>query len=137
MTESAGWQVQKSIVGALKSDVALIALLGGERIYDSVPRQASYPFVVYGQSIASDWSTSSERGDEHLLTLHVWTKSGGKRDVFRIMNEVRRVLGEVELALTDHRLVNLRPISEDARLDEDGRTYHGLLRLRAVTEGPH
>lgn len=134
MSASASWSVQKSLYQALKLDVALIGLLNGESIYDSVPQRAAYPFVTIGHSIARDWSTSSESGSEHALTLHVWSKAKGKMQCFEIMNAVRRVLHDGDLLVEDHELVNLCFLSSDARLDPDGETYHGILRFRAVTE---
>jgi hypothetical protein len=126
--------VQQSLVQALRGDQALVALLGGARVHDLVPPDTAYPFVSLGAGIARDWSTSTEIGCEHLLTLHVWSKAGGRKEILRIMNEVRRVLAAGEFELGDHRLVNLWAEYEDARLDDDGETYHGVLRCRAVTE---
>jgi hypothetical protein len=36
--------------------------------------------------------------------------------------------------MTDHTLVNFRFSVADVRRDPDGRTYHALVRFRAVTE---
>ncbi len=134
MSESASWLLQKSLVQALKSDVALVALLSGERVYDSVPQRAAYPFVSIGNAVDRDWSTSSESGFEHALILHVWSKGKGKKQCFEIMNAVRRVLHDGALVVEGHELVNLRFEFSDARLDPDGEAYHGILRFRAVTE---
>ncbi len=134
MSESASWSVQKSLVSALKSDVALSGLLGGPRIYDGVPQRTAYPFVSIGNAVSRDWSTSSESGSEHALTLHVWSKAKGKKQCFEVLSAVRRVLHDSALVVEDHQLVNLRYEYSDVRLDPDGETYHGILRLRAVTE---
>ena len=134
MSESASWSVQKSLVQALKSDVALVDLLSGERVYDAVPQRAAYPFISIGNAVDRDWSTSSESGSEHTLTLHVWSKGKGKKQCFEIISAVRRVLHDGELVVEDHELINLRLEFSDARLDPDGETYHGILRFRAVTE---
>jgi hypothetical protein len=122
------------LVGALRSDQVLVALLGAERVYDQAPPRCAYPFVALGAGICRDWSTSTEEGCEHLLTLHVWSKAGGRKEILRIMNEVRRVLAAQGTQLDGHRLVNLRSDYEDARLEDDGETYHGVQRFRAVTE---
>ena len=134
MSESASWSFQKSLVQALKSDVALVGLLGGERVYGHVPQRSAYPFVTIGHSIARDWSTSSESGLEHVITLHVWSKARGKQQTHAIMSAVLDVLHDGELTVTDHHLVNLRHEFTDARLDSDGETYHGIMHYRVVTE---
>ena len=134
MSASASWSVQKSLVQALSADVALSGLLNGQSVFDAVPQRAAYPFVSIGNAVERDGSTSSERGSEHGLTLHSWSKARGKMQCFEIMNAVRRVLHDGDLQVEDHELVNLRFEFSDARLDPDGETYHGILRFRAVTE---
>ena len=103
---SAAWELQKSIHAALTSDAALTALLGGARVYDDVPRGAEFPYVTFGQSTARDWSTDSEAGSEHIVTLNVWSRHAGEREAHLIMARCAMRLHEAELAVAGHRLVN-------------------------------
>jgi len=50
------------------------------------------------------------------------------------MGALREALHDRPLAVTGHRLVNLRHEFSDARRETDGDTYHGIVRLRAVTK---
>ena len=43
-------------------------------------------------------------------------------------------LDDAPLTLAEHRLVNLRFAVADLRREADGRTYHALVRFRAMTE---
>jgi glutathionyl-hydroquinone reductase len=43
-------------------------------------------------------------------------------------------LDDAALVITGHRLVNLRFTLADIRREADGRTYHAVVRFRAVTE---
>jgi glutathionyl-hydroquinone reductase len=45
-----------------------------------------------------------------------------------------QALDDAPLTLADHALVNLRFTLADVRREADGRTYHALVRFRAVTE---
>jgi hypothetical protein len=81
-----------------------------------------------------DWSTGTEDGAEHLLTLHVWSRAGGKKQVH---DRSDQVLHDQPLTLVDHDLVNLRHEFSEARPDPDGDTYRGIVRYRAVTEPAH
>jgi len=45
-----------------------------------------------------------------------------------------QALDDAPLALAGQRLVNLRFAVADVRREADGRTYHALVRFRAVTE---
>ena len=130
----AAWALQQAIFAALTADASLVALLGGTRVYDAVPTRAEFPYVTFAQSSERDWSTGSEQGGEHILTLQVWSRGGGRKEALAIMARVRAVLHDAPLALSGFRLVNLRHELSEARRDADGETWHGLVRLRAVTE---
>lgn len=134
MTASTGWSLQRGIYQALAGSAGLSAMLGGTRIYDDPPQGASYPFITIGQSTLRDWSTGTEDGTEHLVTLHVWSRSGGRKQVQDIIEEIKKVLHDKPLSLVDHHLVNLRHEFSEVRPDPDGDTFHGIVRYRAVTE---
>ena len=134
MAEFASWALQRGVYQALAGSLDLTTLLGGVRVYDDTPQSAPYPFITLGQSVVRDWSTGTEDGAEHDLTLHVWSRSGGKKQVQEIIEAIKLVLHDRPLALPDHHLVNLRYELSEARLDPDGDTFHGIVRYRAVTE---
>jgi len=72
-----------------------------------------------------------------LLTLHVWSRAGGKKQVHDIIEAIKSTLHDQPLTRVDHDLVNLRHEFSEARPDPDGDTYHGIVRYRAVTEPAH
>jgi hypothetical protein len=131
---SSGWALQKSIYETLAIDAGVISLLGSPRIYDDTPQRTAFPYITLGQSTLRDWSTGSDEGDEHLLTVHVWSRAEGRKEAHELMQALREALHERALSLEGHRLVNLRHELSEARREADGETYHGIVRLRAVTE---
>lgn len=131
---SAGWALQKAVFEALTGDVGVTTLLGGAKVFDDVPRDTDFPYVTFGQSVERDWSTGNDEGGEHLVTLHVWSRFNGRREVADISDAVRRVLHDAELAVSGNNLVNLRHEFSDARREPDGETYRAFVRFRAVTE---
>ncbi|MEA2990407.1 MAG: hypothetical protein QOG83_3118 [Alphaproteobacteria bacterium] len=126
--------LRAAIHDALVADTPLTAILGAPRIYDEPPKGVSFPYVTLGEARISDWSTGSEGGQEHQLTLHAWSRQGGHREAHLVAGALLQALDDANLALTDHRLVNLRFALADVRRESDGRTYHALVRFRAVTE---
>ena len=134
MPHSSAWALQEAIHQHLAEDSGLLGLLGGARIYDHVPRNTAYPILTFGQSVARDWTTGTEDGEEHILTLHVWSEGGSRQQAHEIMGAVRRALNDAPLALTDHRLVDIRHEFSEARPEADRESYHGIVRYRAVTE---
>jgi hypothetical protein len=131
---SAAWSLQQAMFAALSADAALAALVGANRIYDDVPQATSPPYVVLGPVTARDWSTATEAGTEHIITLHVWSKAPGKKQTHEIMDAIRATLHDQPLTPAGHRLINLRQEASDIRRAPDGETIHGTLRFRAVTE---
>jgi hypothetical protein len=131
---SAAWALQLALHQALTSDPALVALLGGPHVWDHVPRGASYPLVSIGITSERDWSTGSDVGGEHIVTLHAWSKAAGRQETDAITAAMRGVLHDAPLDLDGYRLVNLRHELTDVRRDADNDHYHGVVRLRAVTE---
>src|SRR5262245_45761129 len=126
--------LRAAIHDALAADAPLTTLLGGAKIYDEPPRSVAFPYVTLGEARVSDFSTGSEAGEEHQLTLHAWSRQGGHREAHLIAGSLLQALDDAPLALSGHRLVNLRFALADVRLERDVRTYHALIRFRAVTE---
>lgn len=126
--------LRAAIHDALIADSALTSLLGGAKIYDEPPRAVSFPYVTLGEARVIDFSAGADRGEEHQLTLHVWSRQGGHREAHMIAGALLQALDDAPLALQEHRLVNLRFSLADVRREADGRTYHALVRFRAVTE---
>lgn len=123
--------LRAAIHDALVSDGALVALLGGTKIYDAPPRTAAFPYVSLGETRVLE---SSSEGDlEHQLTLHAFSRQGGQKEAHMIAGALLGALDDAPLALADHRLVNLRFSMADIRREADGRTYHAVVRFRAVT----
>jgi hypothetical protein len=126
--------LRAAIHDALIADAPLNAALGGPKVYDEPPRSAAFPYVTLGEARVSDWSTGSEGGQEHQLTLHAWSRQGGHKEAHVVAGALLQALDDAELTLDEHRLVNLRFTLADIRREADGRTYHALVRFRAVTE---
>lgn len=126
--------LRAAIHDALVADGALAALLGGPKIYDEAPSGAAFPYVTLGDARVRDFSAGGDRSEEHRLTLHAWSRQGGHKEAHLIAGALLQALDDAPLAPAGHHLVNLRFSVADIRRESDGRTYHALLRFRAVTE---
>ena len=134
MPTAASAALRAAVHDALTANAALTALLGGPKIYDEPPRSAAFPYVTLGEARIADYSTGSEPGEEHQLTLHAWSRQGGQREAHLIAGALLQALDDAPLALADNHLVNFRFAVADVRREADGRTYHALVCFRAVTE---
>jgi hypothetical protein len=126
--------LRAAVHDALNADASLTSLLGGPKVYDQVPQSAAFPYVTLGETRIADFSTGTEPGEEHQLMLHGWSRQGGHNEAHLIAGALLQALDDAPLTLTDHRLVNFRFAVADVRREADGRTYHALVRFRAVTE---
>ena len=126
--------LRAAIHNALVGDGALNALLGGPKVYDEPPRGADFPYVTLGDARVTDYSAGGEPGEEHQIVLHGWSQQGGHREAHLIAGALLQALDDAPLAPSGHHLVNLRFALADVRREADGRTYHALVRFRAVTE---
>jgi hypothetical protein len=126
--------LRAAIHDTLSADGALTALLGGAKVYDEPPKAAVFPYVTLGEARVANFAAGDDPGEEHQLTLHVWSRQGGHREAHLVTGALMQALDDTPLTLDAHRLVNLRFALADVRREADGRTYHALVRFRAVTE---
>lgn len=129
-------ELQRAIFDALRADAALTALLGGAaKIIDHAPADIAFPYISFGRVSAYDWSTATETGSEHIVSLHVWSKGKGKKEALAILARAEVLLHDQPLDLSSgYTLVNLRAEFSEVRYDEDQMVYHGVGRFRAVVE---
>jgi hypothetical protein len=134
MTIAASVALRAAVHTALAADSQLVSVLGGPKIFDEPPKSVAFPYVTLGEARIADFSTGTENGEEHQLTLHAWSRQGGHKEVHAIAGALLQALDDAPLTLTDHQLINFRFAVADVRREADGRTYHALVRFRAVTE---
>lgn len=132
---SATWALQKALFTTLSQSASVKSQLGDPaRLYDEVPRNALMPYLTFTEDRQSDWNTQTEPGSEHLITLHVWSRAKGRKDVKLCADAVIESLRDATPALSGHSLVNLTFRGADFLRQSDGQTYLARLRFRAITE---
>jgi hypothetical protein len=132
---SAANAVMSAIYAALSGDAALSALLGGGVISDRLMERAKLPAIVLSAIDSRDYSTASEAGEEHFITLDIWADGQGRKAALTIAARVKALLHDVSLSLgSEHHLVAIR-LMEQRSLRQKQRPEQSLsLRFRAVTE---
>ncbi|MCR6498906.1 DUF3168 domain-containing protein [Shinella sp. CPCC 101442] len=131
---SAASALQKAIYERLSGDTALTALIGGNGVTDRRLAAPTAPLVVIAGIDSTDHSTATEPGEEHIITLDIWSDAAGHRQVQVIAAAVRAVLHDAALTLSGHRLVLL--FHRQTRLSRDGKSrfHRAETEFRAVTE---
>jgi hypothetical protein len=118
----------------LRSAAALTVLIGQDGVRDRLVTGKRLPAVVIAELTTNDNSTATEPGEEHLLTLEVWSDADGQRAAQQIVGLVRALLHDADLPLPAHALVNLRHVSTRVRRQAKSRLFCAEMRFRAVTE---
>ena len=132
---AASWALQQAIFATLASSDAVKDAVGDPpRVFDAVPRDSAFPYIVVGDDAETNWDTATDAGCEHNLSIHVWSRAGGRKECKLAAEAVRDALHGASLALTGHTLVDLRYLSTDFARETDGETFRATVRFRAVTE---
>jgi len=132
MSNFSHYTLQEAIYGLLSGDSTLSSLVTA--VYDRPPQDSAYPYITLGESTINDWSTKTSNGTEQLLTLHIWSRNGGRKESALIMQRVYQLLHQASLSVTGQALVQIRFVTSDITLESDGYTYQGIMRFRAFLE---
>lgn len=127
------WELQQAVYATL--DAAGITDEAGDPIkgvYDDVPEDSDYPYIVVGEETANNISTKTVDAHEHTLTLHVWSVYRGRKEIKIIMGQVYDALHDSDINVSGASLVNLKQEFERTLMEGDGITRHGVIRFRAV-----
>ena len=125
------FELQKSIYSTLNGNVTGI---GGANVsvYDDIPENTSYPYVVLGEETAANNGSNTLDGVEHTLTIHAWSQYRGRREIKEIMESVYSLLHDSAITVSGASLVNIRNEFSQTLAENDGITRHGVMRFRVV-----
>ncbi len=129
MTVFSQLALQTAIYEKLTGDTTLMALA---KVYDHTPQGSAFPYVTIGDSTAKDISRMGAVGTEHKMTLHVWSREGGRAQTATIMNRLYELLHQGTLTVIGHTLVIMQFTASAITLENDGNTYQGTLAFRIV-----
>ena len=124
--------LQKALIAHLRADAAVQALLG-ERVWDSPPASAGYPYLQISRSESRPVNADGG-GLEHLLTLTITSGFQGAEEAKAVMAAVRARLTDAVLDADGFRTVSLGVRFTDVWRSPTGPRTYAVLRVRAVTE---
>ncbi len=120
---------------AAMADAGVKALLGDPaRVHDDPPPDPVFPYVTLGRVESRPADSASVNAIAHELTLHVWSRHGGRAEALDILAALRTALHNAPLSVSGRTLVYLFASFADTFRSGDGRTTLAILRLRALTE---
>lgn len=126
-------ELQKAIVGRLKADTNVNALVSG-RVYDNPPTAPIFPYISIGPDNTLPSRADCYDGNEIHQQLDVWSRTPGFREAKQIIEAARNSLMNASLTLTGFRLIDIYFERAQTMRDPDGLTSHGVLSIQAMTE---
>ncbi len=138
MTYALSWPLQQAVFELLSADAAVAGLVG-TRIYDApVPLgEEAEPdglYVTIGDERVEDWSTATDRGAAHMLTIAVHAPRRGFSEAKQAAGAISEVLLGGELVLTRGRAVLVRFAGARTRRAENDALRRIEMRFRVTVE---
>lgn len=130
---------ERALAAALRAaamaDAGVKAALGDPpRLYDDPPPDPVFPYVTLGRVESRPADASAAEALEQLVTLHAWSRHGGRAEALDVLAALRAALHDKPLTIEGRALIFIFAVFADVFRSGDGRTTHGVLRIRALTE---
>lgn len=111
-------------------------------VYDDVPDspvgapEALFPYAVVGEDTAVAWDTDSSLGAAVAVTVNLYSRYSGKKELKELIEEVYDVLNRdaSQLSASGFRFIDCLFVSSTVRALGDGKTKHGICRYTITVE---
>lgn len=112
---------QTALYDVLDGDATLGTLMNG--VFDHVPQETAYPYIVIGEQDAQDWPNFVGNGVQLRFTLQVFSREAGKQEVQQIIARMQILLHEASISVSGATCVLSRVVSQRvAHTLSDGET---------------
>jgi hypothetical protein len=138
MTYALSWPLQQGVFQLLGNDPAVTAHVGG-RIYDAPlpPEAEAEPdgvYVTLGDETVRDWSTATDHGAQHLLTVAVHAPRRGFAAAKQAAGAISDALLSGAIGMSRGRVVLVRFVGARTRRTEGGALRRIEMRFRVTAE---
>jgi len=125
----------EAVHSLLTEEAGVQAVLGQPpRLYDHPPEDPVFPYLTYGPMRSEDKSADGAVINAHMMTLHIWSRYGGRAEVMQVLQAVTQALQAGTLTLSGVKLVRAQVTYTDVFRAPDGMTLHGLIRFSLITD---
>ena len=101
-------------------------------VWDGVPQDTAYPYVVIDYMLSDNMDFLVERMDERYIYLSIWSRSQGQAEVMGIIAEIETI-HEQPLTLETGQMISLRVDRKRTYREPDALTFRGQVQLRVLT----
>lgn len=116
MGADAAWPLHKAISTVLADSDELQSCLGNPpRIFDGFAPEAPMPYLAFGDSRSRAWQSATFDGQEHEITLHLWSPADDAEQSRQIAGVIINLLHDADLPVPGHALVDMQFESSETR----------------------
>lgn len=131
---SAELALREALLARLNGSAALAAQIAPGGICDTPARGQAFPYLSLEALESAPLLSDPSEGLVHELRLQVLSRGPSRDEVLTLMDEAADRLLDGAFTLDGHHLVGLQLSGRSTALMRDGRTFRGVITLRAVTE---
>jgi len=84
--------MRKALYAALIRDTALLALLGGTKIYAAVPALTEPPYISFGPAQITPWTGGSQTGYQFQGVLEIWSLQKGDVEMLSVADRINAMI---------------------------------------------
>lgn len=114
---------------------ALISAIDGLitcEVYDAVPQDAAYPYVLIDSDSVSNEDFFNLRMERRYIYLSIWSRAYGSAEVRGIIDQIDAI-NETPITLDTGDCVSVRVERTHVNREPDNLTYMGSITLRVLT----
>lgn len=117
--------LHKAIIAGLDSLVAC-------EIYDAVPQDADYPYVLVDTDSVNNEDYLNVRMERRFIYLSIWSRAYGSAEIRGIIDQIDAI-NETPITLDTGDMVSIRVERTHVNREPDNLTYMGSITLRVIT----
>ena len=127
-----GFDVQTILYSTLNNDSTLDGIVGNNKIFDNVPQDTAYPYVVLSNFNVVNRGTKTLDGNEYSIDIDVWSQYRGKKQISEIMERIYELLHDTSYSVSGADMVVSQVRNVITLVENDGITRHGVLTLSLI-----
>ena len=126
------FDLQTILYSTLNGDSTLDGIVGNNKIFDNVPQDTTYPYVVLGNITALNRGTKTLDGNDYVLDIDVWSTYRGKKEISDAMERIYELLHDTTYSVSGADMVVSQVRNTITLVENNGITRHGVLSLSVI-----
>ena len=120
------------VLALQKALLAKLDTLVDCEVYDGVPQNADYPYVLIDTDQVINEDFTNQRMDRRFIYLSIWSRAYGSAEVKTIIGQIDTI-NETPLTLDTGECISVRVERTHTNREPDALTFMGHITLRVLT----